>query len=502
MNLQKALAAVAGARTDLAEDVRDLPKQAAMGGVLVSTALVAGISAFFALNTTLHLVWPVAAVAGAVWALVILNLDRMLIISMNGMGSTALKLWAAVPRLLLAIVIGAVISTPLTLRIFSSEINAELKIMQAQQLTASRVELDKTYGDIPNLQSQVDRLRAVASGQQRPSVSDDPDVKSAQATYDDAAQKYQDAQANAQCELNGTCGTHVQGGGDAFRQAQATANAAKQNADRAKSALDDAQQKAAARLDTAAAQQADDARRQLPGLQSQLDAEEGAKQAADQAAASADNANSGVLSQLEALDAITTGHPLAMAAHALLFLLFMFIEVLPVVTKLLSTVGGPSAYDYLVTQDEEEFKERKRSERDRMRERVAAEADARDEVYRHQLDKRVASQKQVDDIVVEEQSKIAEKSMRIWAELAKARVDAELKKWIWENSSDLPPTNGRPPGPPPPPNGRAPAPPPPPPAYGEQTSPEPENTQPSTTKPTTKPYTKPTTKPYTKPEWE
>ena len=97
MTARTMLALIAGARPELAEQSGDLTKQAAMGGVLCSTALVAGVSAFFALSDTLRLAWPAALGASLMWALVILNLDRMLIVSMNGMRGMKLKLAAACP---------------------------------------------------------------------------------------------------------------------------------------------------------------------------------------------------------------------------------------------------------------------------------------------------------------------------------------------------------------------------------------------------------------------
>jgi hypothetical protein len=430
MNVRRTLAVLAGARPDLAEQAGDLTKQAAMGGVLLSTALVAGVSAFFALDSTLHLAWPAAAAAGVVWALVILNLDRMLIVSMNGLRGTRLKLWAAVPRLLLAIVIGAVISTPLTLRIFAQEINAQLQIMHAQQIADAKTTLVKTYADIPDLQNQVATLQGRISGQLRPAISDDPDVKTAQAAYDTAAKIYEDAQANAQCELNGTCGSHHVGIGPAYLQAQATADAARQKAAAARAVLDNAEKTASSRQASTAAQLAANARKQLPDVQARLDGELAAKQAANKAAITADNANTGMLSQLEALDEITSGHPTAIMAHLMLFLLFLLIELLPVLAKLLSTIGEPSAYDNLLAQADEHVKELKRLALESERQRVAAETQAELDVNNHYLAEKTERAKQAATMVVERQATIAVKAVEIWADLASRSADAELNRWI------------------------------------------------------------------------
>ena len=68
-------------------------------------------------------------------------------------------------------------------------------------------QLDQEFADITPLQKQVDDLQAVASGQAQPAVNTDSDVQAAQKQVDAAQTAYEKAAANAQCELNGSCGT-------------------------------------------------------------------------------------------------------------------------------------------------------------------------------------------------------------------------------------------------------------------------------------------------------
>jgi hypothetical protein len=185
MSLRLQLAKLAGARPDILKKAPgDITKHATMGGVLLSTSVVAGVSAFFALNSVLSLSWPVCLAAGAGWAVVILNLDRMLVVSMSGAGST-----------------------PLVLRIFEPEINAELTTMKAEAIQHSKQVLDKTYADIQQLRAEEKTLQDTISGRSPQATSEDPDVKAAQASYDKANGAYLEAEKTAQCELDGTCGT-------------------------------------------------------------------------------------------------------------------------------------------------------------------------------------------------------------------------------------------------------------------------------------------------------
>ena len=52
-----------------------------MGAVLVSVAGLGTAAAAYALSIALHLPWPLALVGGAVWGVIILNLDRWLVVS-------------------------------------------------------------------------------------------------------------------------------------------------------------------------------------------------------------------------------------------------------------------------------------------------------------------------------------------------------------------------------------------------------------------------------------
>lgn len=122
-----------GANRDvLREAPKERGKQVAMGAVLISTAGLAAVSASYALHLALHLWVPVAILGGLVWGLVILNLDRWLVVSTPRLKSQAGTLAMALPRVLLAVLIGAVVPTPLTLAVFSAEIETGVRVMAAE----------------------------------------------------------------------------------------------------------------------------------------------------------------------------------------------------------------------------------------------------------------------------------------------------------------------------------------------------------------------------------
>lgn len=69
-----------------------------------------------------------AILFGIIWGLAIFNMDRYIVSSINKSGSTGKQLLQATPRILLAIMIGIVISRPLELKIFDKEIKERLKV--------------------------------------------------------------------------------------------------------------------------------------------------------------------------------------------------------------------------------------------------------------------------------------------------------------------------------------------------------------------------------------
>ncbi len=129
----------------------DSVKFQGVGGVVLATAVLAfasGSYAFYtvfepktgtALDREMHLPTVVmAVVAGLVWGLVIFNIDRF-IVSSTGKGDgteriTLRELGQSIPRLIMAVLLGVVISAPLEIRILKPEIDAQLELEQNEYL--------------------------------------------------------------------------------------------------------------------------------------------------------------------------------------------------------------------------------------------------------------------------------------------------------------------------------------------------------------------------------
>jgi len=343
------LASLGGARPDvlqLAPGAR--PRFVAMGGVLLSTGGLAVLSAAFAVHMALGVWWPLALLAGLGWGFVVVNLDRMLVVGMAHDASLKRNLLLAVPRIGLALVLGVVIATPLTLQVFSKEIDTEVVTMQAEAADSYRasLETDERFAGLPELRSRIDAAEAsVASGGRSDAGLDAlrDQAAAAQAELDDAEKTSRKLDAKAQCELDGTCGTGDAGTGEAYVQARARATTQEDVVASARAELDDA---------TAAVTAAEKRSADLAGSSLSTDRAELTRLEAEQdrlqAAFDTENEGSGgLLLRLEALDRLGDRNGTLAAAQFMLSLLFMCVEILPVLMKLLLNFGPPSAYDRL-----------------------------------------------------------------------------------------------------------------------------------------------------------
>ena len=412
------LAVLAGARLDvLSVAPGSRSKYVALGGVLLSTGGLAALSAAFAVHMALGAPWAIALAVGLGWGLVIVNLDRMLLVGMSHDASVLRNIGLAVPRIALAVLLGTVISTPLTLQVFNKEIDATIVTLQAEAADrfTTGLDADARYTQIPALEQQIADEQAVLAGGGQTDPNVDPRVTAAiadrdakQAAYDAAQSTYADLQARAQCELDGTCGSGEAGPGDAYQSAAAAAATQGSVRDGAKSELDAAE---AALVDarTAAGQDAaSNGARSVAMAQTDLTRNQATlatlttARSAELAAFDAQNSQAdGLLARLEAMDRLAADRPAAGTAHLMLFLLFLSVELLPVLMKTLLNFGEPNAYEVLEKLRDEEDVEAEKIRRDGRQRAVQARADLvvaaeTDRMAREILDREIAAREEAE----------------------------------------------------------------------------------------------------------
>ena len=137
-----------------------------LGWAILITSGMAMISMWFALSSALGINGILAIPVAVFWGLVIMGIDRWLITSMPIDGSR--KFAMAAPRVLLAVLLGTLISTPLVLRIFQSEINAQMAVMQqknyssflsSQQSSQVNQQVTTYYNEVQQLDTVINQIR-------------------------------------------------------------------------------------------------------------------------------------------------------------------------------------------------------------------------------------------------------------------------------------------------------------------------------------------------------
>lgn len=336
------LLSISGARADvLAQCESERVKFESLGWAILITSGLAMVSMWFALYSAMG-VNPFAAVIPALaWGLVIMGIDRWLITSMPAEGRRRFSM--AVPRLLLALLLGTLISTPLVLRIFQSEVNAQISVIKAQRASQflqsqqrSQVGEQVTYwrNDVNRLQQVID-----TGGQATTISATDPEIKELTAQRTDEIDLQQKYYREWQCQLYGGPGCPA-GNGQLSQASEQSYQQATQQINTIDNKI--LQRETQLSQQGAAAQKArlDQANVALPGAQNQLKLALARQNELQESFDAANEATNGLLIRLEALSQLSDNNFTVASARFLLFLLFLVIECLPVIVKLLQQPGN------------------------------------------------------------------------------------------------------------------------------------------------------------------
>lgn len=346
----------------------ETPRFVQMFFVLAGTALVSAISMLFALTTGVQAVIWLAVPLAIVWALIIFNLDRFLTSTMTSTRNIWKLIGLAIPRVIMAAIIGFVVAEPLVLQIFHNDIAREVastNITQAQsdqdalETGPEKRALDAASDRVAELENQA--ATGIVAGTDSSSATE----SAAQATVDDLNAKITEQQAVIdqarilyQCELTGEgagtvpgC-TGVNGEGASSDAAQAQLAQAQQTYDALASQLRTANEELAA-AGTAAqenttsseAQNREEAQSKLPAARDTYDSALSAYNARAESIASGNAGAIGLLSQISGLNRLSEKEPTILWAHILIAALFFMIELLPVLVKVLTSHGDPSLYE-------------------------------------------------------------------------------------------------------------------------------------------------------------
>jgi Domain of unknown function (DUF4407) len=356
---------ISGARANvIAQCETERIKFESLGWAILITSGMATASMWFALDSAMGLSPVVATPLALLWGLAIMGIDRWLITSLPIEGRRRFTM--AAPRLLLAILLGTLISTPLVLRIFQSEIDAQISVMKAnaasqflQSEQHNQVGAEVTYwrNNVANLEKVID-----SGGVAAINPANDSEVKSLEAQATTVYNQEQTYYKQWQCQLYGGPGCPP-GAGTLYEAAHSNWENAKTQLAQIDSQIQQ-REKALSASDAASVQnRLTQAKNALPAAQQQLSIAV-TRQNALQASFDANNENeNGLLIRLQALGQLSDQSFTVTAARFLLLLLFLVIECLPVTVKLLQQPGN---YEKILqVMREKELADAKRSLRSR-----------------------------------------------------------------------------------------------------------------------------------------
>ena len=131
-----------------------------IGGTIFFTAAMAMLSGGYAFYTIFQN-YALAVCFGVFWGLLIFNLDRFIVNTMYSDGKHTIskeEIIGGLPRIIIAIFLGIVISTPLEMKIFEDRIESQIVKDNARRTNETRNVASADYNKIDKLQQQENEL--------------------------------------------------------------------------------------------------------------------------------------------------------------------------------------------------------------------------------------------------------------------------------------------------------------------------------------------------------
>nr|VFJ94611.1 MAG: protein of unknown function (DUF4407) [Candidatus Kentron sp. H]VFJ95159.1 MAG: protein of unknown function (DUF4407) [Candidatus Kentron sp. H]VFK01731.1 MAG: protein of unknown function (DUF4407) [Candidatus Kentron sp. H] len=334
-----------------------------IGGAIFTTWLLATISGIYAFYTMIGSYF-VAIPIGIVWGWVIFNLDRFITSSMKKpgneideaffserIGAFLSEFLPAIPRILIAVIIGYSISIPLELRLFESEVLEQVKeiekIEMQRYVERLRQERDKVISSLKServaLKQEEDELREEYGRGREEIARMEERIKGLRRELQADLEEHASKITAFQAEITGTGGTGLPGYG---KVAGLKEDLMKKTGDWYQSSQDQTMKRiesmgqrileingrhnqSALRLD-----------RQLTGIETEIEkAKEAFEKEKDRV--HEEGMRHGFLTQVKALYRVSAqeGNEAIEWAHTIFVLLIILVELGPIIVKLLSPRG-------------------------------------------------------------------------------------------------------------------------------------------------------------------
>lgn len=352
LNPPDMLIVLSGARLDILKQVpTERLKFVQLGILVLLSALIATVSMVFALWHGVQLPLPIAIAGALVWGVTVLTLNRWLVASLPAVRSPKVLLLAVLPRVTLSVLLGVIITVPFILQIFSGEINAEIPVLQGQQLTTfiSQQRSGPLGQQIASDQAAITHYESVIAAGGLSDPYKTPAVQSLNRQLVEAQDQRAKDYAQWQCELYGGSGC-IAGSGPAAEASQRAYEADVQRVNSLSSQLTVLTGQLTAVASANQQKSLESAQQSLANAKEQLNT-----QLHQQSQATGNfnrfNSGTGLLMQLKALSAVASGNTTLAIARFVILAFFALIDCLPVLTQTLLKLGPPSTYDRVLALD-------------------------------------------------------------------------------------------------------------------------------------------------------
>jgi len=345
----------------LAQCRTDETKYAGIGATIVLTAMMATFSGGYALFTVFRSV-PAAIAFGLFWGVVIFNLDRVIVSGMRKQKHLYQDVAFALPRLALAVLLAAVISRPLELKMYAREIRAETVRMADEEHNAALNRISEGSGRLKELRTERDSLNRVLA---------------------DRENEVDRLWAELNAEMDGSGGTQLRGDGPQAAEKRRRLQNEQAKQDTAKRAIEP-------RV------------RAIDGEIHAIEDQQKHRLAVnDQVEGDAD----GLLKRMQAFARLKSRNHEILLASWFITLVFVALEVAPMMVKLLSTLHPYRPYEELLEEHEAALVEESRQRR---------------KVRKHELEGK--ARQEMSDVEASIDTEI-----RLNGEKQRLRLDAELE---------------------------------------------------------------------------
>jgi len=287
-------------------------KYTGIGGTIVFTALMATFAGGYAINTAFKSL-PLSMFFGLFWGSLIFNLDRYIVSSFGvGDGKRTIskqELIEALPRIIMAIILGFVIATPLELKLFEKEINAEID----QKIAISNRQLEQEQNTSNIIIEYRNEIKSLNNK-----------IENRDKILESKRQEYFKADEAQRNEWNGLGPTHKKGKGQYWEELNNRKNELKTELDK---------------IETQYSLQNGKDRKRREYLQKLVNDEDLKEIKETEYHKTIQQQNDGLMARLEALHDLTSKKTALLFAKWLITLLFIIIEIAPIMFKMMMETG-------------------------------------------------------------------------------------------------------------------------------------------------------------------